>query len=284
MKKQILIITILLVAYSSMAATTIDPSNPYAYGANIGWINAEGDTANGAVIGQAFCSGYMYGANVGWINLGDGTPDNGMAYANNSATDFGINHDGLGNLTGYAWGANIGWINFEQTYGMPKVNLETGGLSGYVWAANAGWINLSGVKTLTLNSGPDSDVDTIPDAWEFAHTNVLTVLSNGGVDSDNDGTPDTAEYSADTDPFDRTDFLRITAFDKQADTNLVAWTCVPSREYTLQYAGVLTNGVLWTATGSSFVPPSGPEISEQVEGVIDDKRFYRVRAQPPLSP
>ena len=97
------------------------------------------------------------------------------------------------------------------------------------------------------------------------------------------GISDTAEYEADTDLFDVTDFLRITAFDKQADTTLVTWTCVPTREYTLLYAEALTNGVPWTVTGSSFVPLSGPEISEQVEGVLDDKRFYRVRAQPPLT-
>lgn len=116
----------------AFAATTIDPANPYAYGTNMGWINAEADGANGAVIGQAFCSGYMYGANVGWIHLGDGAPVNGMAYANDSATDYGVNHDGLGSLSGYAYGANIGWINFEQTHGQPQVNLETGDLSGYV--------------------------------------------------------------------------------------------------------------------------------------------------------
>jgi len=283
MNQFIMLLTVMSVGIR-LVATTIDPANAYAYGANIGWINAEGDVANGAVIGHSFCSGYMYGENIGWIYLGNGTPDNGMAYANNSATDFGVNHNGLGNLSGYAWGANIGWLNFEQTYGMPKINLETGDLSGYVWGASVGWINLAGVKTLSLDPGPDIDGDTIPDAWEFAHTNVLGVLTNGGVDSDSDGTPDTAEYGADTDPFDGTDFLRITAFHKQADTNLVTWTCVPTRSYTLQYADMLTNGVLWTAIGSSFVPSSGPEISEEVNGVIDEKRFYRVRAQPPLSP
>lgn len=184
----------------------------------------------------------------------------------------------------YAYGANIGWINFEDIYGQPKVNLETGDLSGYVWGANVGWITLDGVKTLTLDSGPDTDNDTIPDAWEFAHTNVLDVLTNGGIDSDNDGVPDTAEYAADTDPFDITDFLRIIAFDKQAETNLVTWTCVPTREYTLRYAAALTNNTQWTAISAAFIPASGPDVTEDVTGVIEPKRFYRVRVQPPLTP
>src|SRR5262245_14960355 len=94
------------------AATTINATNQYAYGANIGWMDWRGDVANGAVIGEYVCSGFIYAANVGWINLGDGTPANGIRYQNNSASDFGVNHDGSGNLRGYAWGANIGWLTF----------------------------------------------------------------------------------------------------------------------------------------------------------------------------
>ena len=64
------------------AATTIDPVNRYAYGANLGWINWVGDTNNGAVIGLQVCSGYIYSANIGWINLGSGTPANQIQYQN----------------------------------------------------------------------------------------------------------------------------------------------------------------------------------------------------------
>ena len=56
------------------AATTIDAANKYAYGANIGWMDWRGDTANGTVIGDYVCMGYIYAANVGWINLGSGSP------------------------------------------------------------------------------------------------------------------------------------------------------------------------------------------------------------------
>jgi hypothetical protein len=136
-------------ATSVRANTTIDPVNRYAWGANIGWIDWHANGANGAVIGQNFCSGYIYSANCGWINLGSGSPANGVSYQNNSGSDFGVNVDNSGNLRGYAWGANIGWINFEDT-GAPAVNLATGQFSGYAWSANCGWINLSsgyGVQT-----------------------------------------------------------------------------------------------------------------------------------------
>ena len=290
MKTQIMILAAVLGLgnSSTRAASTIDPANKHAYGANIGWINAQGDVANGAVIGQAFCSGHMYGANVGWIHLGDGTPVNGMAYANNSASDYGVNHDGVGNLVGYAYGANIGWINFEQAHGKPKVDLMTGNLSGYIWGANVGWISLANafayVRTQTLGSGPDVDGDGIPDAWEYGHTNILTVLAGSGTDSDGDGVLDVDEYGADTDPFDDGDYLSITDFLAMGTTNWVEWPAKASRLYTLQHAAALSNGMSWTMTSSSFIPPFDTDVTEEVPGVANTNRFYQVEAALPLDP
>src|SRR6516164_9428175 len=112
MTKRFLAAVILLCSVGvANAGTTIDASNHYAYGANIGWMDWRGDTNNGVVIGLRFCSGWIYGANVGWICLGSGAPANGLQYQNNSAADYGVNVDPSGNLRGYAYGANIGWIN-----------------------------------------------------------------------------------------------------------------------------------------------------------------------------
>ncbi len=286
MKKTGLIL--LVFASTSFATTTIDLAQNDAYGANIGWVNAAGDTANGAVIGQAFCSGYLYSANCGWIYLGDGSPANGQDYANDSAADYGVNHDGQGNLTGYAYGANIGWVNFEQTHGQPNVNLETGELGGYAYGANVGWISLDsgiyGVRTLTIDSGPDTDADGIPDAWEYGYTNNLATLAGGGADADGDGISDVDEYGGDTDPFDPNDYLCITDFQVENPTNWVTWTCEPTRRYTLQYGATLTNGMVWADTGLGVVPSSGPEMTEEIGGVTDTSRFYRVRVDLPLSP
>jgi len=272
MKIQTMILLAALVPWNlpTRAAPTIDPDNQYAYGANIGWINA-----SNAVIGQAFCSGYMYGANVGWIHLGDGAPVNNVAYQNNSANDYGVNHDGQGSLSGYAYGANIGWINFEPT-GNPTVDLLTGALGGYAWGANVGWINLSTLATLTL-AAPDSDGDGIPDAWELGHTNVLTELAALGKDSDGDGISDVEEYAGDTDPFDANEVVGMT-------TNNVTWPVKTTRLYTLQHAAALSNGMSWTMTSSSFIPSAEIDLTEEVPRVTDTNRFYRVQVQPPLSP
>jgi hypothetical protein len=131
--------------------TTIDAANHYAYGANLGWLDWRSDTNHGAVIRTNVCSGYIYSANFGWINLGSGSPANGLYYQNNSASDFGVNVDGSGNLRGFAYGANIGWINFTNP-GTPQVDLATGKLSGSVWSANWGWISLSNVVAYVQTS------------------------------------------------------------------------------------------------------------------------------------
>src|SRR5207302_939359 len=158
-------------SFTARAGTTIDAANKYAYGANIGWMDWRGDTNNGAVIGEYVCSGYIYAANVGWINLGGGTPTNSIYYQNLSASDFGVNQDGLGNLRGYAYGANIGWINFENT-GAPKVDLFTGKFSGYAYSANCGWISLSNafayVRTDIIAPG-QTETTGLPIAWELQH-------------------------------------------------------------------------------------------------------------------
>lgn len=269
------------------ADTTIDPAHPYAYGANVGWMHARTDLTNGAVIGQYYCSGYLYGANVGWIFLGDGSPGNGHAYANDAAEDCGVNHDGQGSLSGYAWGANIGWINFEPT-GNPHVDLRTGNLYGHAWGANVGWISLSNaqayVRTETLDPGPDSDMDGLPDAWEYAKTGDLRLLNGGTHDQDGDGVNDDEEYGADTDPLDDADFLRIVSISVCGSTNSIAWTSRPTRFYRLEATNTLMGAGVWTDAGPGLLgPPVVSPMTQTVSDVTATTRFYRVQAVMPLS-
>src|SRR5208283_2304682 len=220
----------------SQAGTTIDNVNRYAYGANVGWMDWTGDTANGAVIGDYVCAGYIYAANVGWINLGSGSPTNGIRYQNLDASDFGVNHDGLGNLRGYAWGANIGWINFENT-GTPTVDLRTGKFSGYVYSANCGWISLSNavayVQTDSFDPGALAP-DGLPIAWLLANFGKTNVDAN--ADPDGDGQSNQQEYLAGTNPNDAGDYLRITAesFSSGGTVASLTWSSVPTRFYYLQ--------------------------------------------------
>jgi hypothetical protein len=180
MKRLTVVFAIIGLAVSVHAATTIDTNN--AYGANIGWVNAFADGTNGAVIGQFYCTGYIYSTNVGWIRLGTSNrPANGYAYSNISSNDWGVNNvGGSGQLAGTAYGANIGWITFEQTFGMPQVNLLNGNLTGYAYSANVGWISLSNsfavLQTDSISPGPlDGNGSGLPIAWEleyFGTTNI----------------------------------------------------------------------------------------------------------------
>ena len=269
------------------AATTINATNKFAYGANIGWMDWRGDTNAGAVIGEYVCSGYIYAANVGWIHLGGGTPANLIQYQNNSASDYGVNHDGLGNLRGYAYGANIGWINFENL-GAPKVDLFTGKLSGSVYSANCGWISLSNafalVQTDILAPGADTDGDGIADAFELTYTNSLSWF-NATSDSDGDGASDKSEYAAGTNPKDPNSRLAITLFNPAPDGTFpsLTWNSVLTRQYRI-YKALDLSAPLWFDSGLGLIAPDGATTTRAFADTNAPLRFYRVQAIKPLSP
>ena len=182
--------------------SNIDYANRYACSANAGWIDAYAEGSGGTVVGETYCSGYLYSANLGWIHLGDGSPADGKAYANDAVDDFGVNHDGNGMLFGYAYGANIGWIQFAEE-GRPEVNLSTGALSGYAWSANVGWISLSNayayVRTWYYGEIPDTDGDGLREDREIYELNTDPL----DADSDDDALDDGKEVNDyGTDPRD----------------------------------------------------------------------------------
>jgi hypothetical protein len=268
------------------AATTINATNVHAYGANIGWINWRGDTNTGAVIGEYVCSGNIYSANTGWIHLGGNAPANGIQYQNNSAADYGVNHDGLGNLRGYAYGANIGWVNFENA-GNPRVDLKTGVLSGSIYSANCGWISLSNafasVQTDTIAPGADTDGDGMADAWELLHFGTLAAGPN--TDPDGDGATNLQEYLAGTDPNSASSSLIITAYTTTPGGTLatLAWQSVLSRCYFIEQTLDLAVPS-WFDTGLGIVAPDGATTTRNFADTNAPARFYRVRAVKPLSP
>ncbi len=290
-----LLSSILAVA-SPAAPSTINAVHRFAHGANFGWIDWRGDGANGAVIGAFVCSGHIYAANVGWISLGQGAPAGGVRYANDTSTDFGVNHDGAGNLSGYAYGANIGWLVFTNqaangvSYDGPKVSLLTGRLSGFVWSANCGWISLSNahayVQTDAMDLGPDRDGDGLPDAWELAFAPNLGVLTGDG-DHDGDGVSDREEFAADTNPLDANSRLRITSAAKatpESPTTLT-WSSSPKRLYRIHAAATLNLPVVWEDAGLGLVAPdTGPATTRDVAATGEPQRSFRVEAVQPLQP
>ncbi len=274
-------------SFTAHAATTINATNKFSYGANIGWVDWRGDTNSGAVIGEYVCSGYIWAANMGWIHLGSNAPANGIQYQNNSATDYGVNHDGVGNLRGYAYGANIGWVNFENN-GAAKVDLKTGRFSGSIYSANCGWISLSNafafVQTGNLAPGADTDGDRIADAWERQRFGNLTT-ANATSDGDLDGHSDLQEYLADTNPNDPTDHLQITtqSFAFGGTLATLTWKSTPTRCYFIQ-KNLDLNTSLWLDSGLGIITPDGAFTMRAFADINAPIRFYRVQAVKPLSP
>lgn len=273
----------------SLAQSTIDPSQPYAYSANTGWINTYADGTNGLTTYDAFCAGYAYSANIGWIHFGDGTPQNGYHYSNSTQTDYGVNIDTSGNLTGYAYSANAGWISFSwadsQNSNRPRIDLTTGAFSGYAYGANIGWI-LLGTSQLTTTSLQivDTDTDTISDTWEYQTWGNLT-HSDATTDTDGDGATDLAEYLAGTaadDPFSLLQIISYTPTSTQAAT--LTFLSQATRHYRIQWNTDL--GTTWQDTTlGTFTPDAGTTTTKAINWeTSSNTRFLRVIATPPLTP
>jgi hypothetical protein len=283
----------LLVLTASLSAeSSIDPSRKYAWAANVGWVNFEAGITHGVAAGGFYFSGYAWSANTGWIDFGDGSPANGHSYANNSSGDFGVNHDGAGNLSGYAYSANTGWINFGwaslSDSNRPRFDLQTGVFVGYAWSANTGWIHLgTGLLATNVLQSPDADADGIADAWEMLHFGTLTT-AGPATDSDDDGVSDADEYAADTGPDDTGSYLRVVSQSFSTTppgTNLGFGPTSPARLYRIEYSNDLGGSDPWTSSSAGTFPPdAGPLTYRTVTYPGNPKKFFRVVVVVPLSP
>jgi hypothetical protein len=186
------------VAVASALAENIDPSGTqaqYAWGENVGWINAEpansGDA--GVHVSGMWLKGYMWGENIGWINLNCQNNDgdfNGTCLGSNTGY-YGVYNNGIGALRGYAWGENVGWVSFScqnvpatcgstGNYGV-TINPVSGEFSGYAWGENIGWINFGHSGTANrVVTGAVNDGDA-------AYPDDLCPFDGGGPHVNTDG-------------------------------------------------------------------------------------------------
>ncbi|MCB2156465.1 hypothetical protein KQI84_16440 [bacterium] len=197
--KPLIVATAILIAVAIASAnSTIDTTDRYSWGANVGWIDwRAGDGTDGAVITSHYASGYIYSANIGWINLGDGSPTNGHSYSNAAADDFGVNvsvdpssSPHVAYLNGFAWSANAGWLAFYSASpaNRPRVNLVTGELEGYAWGANIGWLPLSQASAVI-----STDMSEFPTKTEVSMMVMANTPYRFAADYNADGVVDAAD-------------------------------------------------------------------------------------------
>ena len=111
------------------AAENTDPDgdgSQYAYGENVGWLNAEplGNGGPGVLVDDFELTGWIWGENVGWVSL---SCKNTLTCG---AEDFGVRNDGQGRLSGLAWAENIGWVNFAPHFAGVSIDPATGVFAG----------------------------------------------------------------------------------------------------------------------------------------------------------
>lgn len=285
---------LLVAAASALAqpASTINATNHHAWGTTMGWIDFRPERPNpgdGFRFGEFSCGGYLWSANIGWIHCGDGSPVNGVQYANDSHTDFGVNHHGTGDLFGLAWSPNIGWVSFDwwtldpTNSARPRVNLLNGEFSGYAWSANCGWIHLGGGRLKTDRMDIlDDDGDGISDVFEKTYATNLVTMNNSS-DRDGDGFSDKAEYLALTNPLDPQSHLRITRVSRLENASAVEveWTSSRARVYDLE-AKLQVRDSEWLHLGS-IAGASGGTTVQPIE-MGPPQEFFRVGAKIPLRP
>lgn len=204
------VLVVTLSAVTVSAQSNVDPGQSWAW-SEIGWTNwrAVDGGVDGATVHATVLSGHIWSEAAGWINLGNGTPADGVHYANVDGLDFGVNLDPTtGTLSGLAWGEQTGWINFDtSSLGNQSATFDIceNRFRGYAWGESVGWLNLDDA-THRIALGPVCDsgdlvcdgVIALPDVGVFESflqgpgANVSCPL----FDQDSDGDIDLLDFAS----------------------------------------------------------------------------------------
>ncbi len=163
-------------SYASITNGTIDSTNKYAYGENIGWINFSSSNSTISITDTEL-TGFAYNENTGWISLNCSNTD---TCSNNN---YKVSNTTSGVLSGYAYGENIGWINFSGV----SIN-SSGEFTGYAYNENTGYISFNCLNTDTCSN----NAYKVTTDWRPASQRPQC---NNQIDDDGDGRVD---YPADT--------------------------------------------------------------------------------------
>lgn len=123
-------------------------------------------------------------------------------------------------------------------------------------------------------AGDDSDLDGLPDAWEFINFgSIADPRAQAAADPDGDGHSNLSEYSAGTSPVNGSSRLVITDQVFSSPTSFqIQWQSVVDKIYDVQSSTDMTN---WTTITSLRATSASSMWIDSGGGV--GKKFYRVR-------
>ena len=130
---------------------------------------------------------------------------------------------------------------------------------------------------------PDTDGDGISDAFEMAYAGNLTTLG-ANHDQDNDGFSDVDEYESMTNPFDPSNFFRVTKVEQASadgSATKLTWTSAPNRRYIVQHSSDLGATNKWHVSPldpAQFSADSGEFTTRTTLDVAAPRRFFRVKS------
>lgn len=172
-----LLIAFLFIPQSLVMANEISDFHKFAWSENSGWLNFKTTHARVQVFNDHL-EGYIWAENVGWIRLGTYEGGGSHTYLNSSASDYGVNNDGEGNLSGYGWGENIGWVNFNPSHSQVTIDPFSGDFDGYAWSENMGWIHFKNASPEYRVTQTTNEAETIPLALDLTDNATLNEFQN----------------------------------------------------------------------------------------------------------
>jgi hypothetical protein len=134
-------------------------------------------------------------------------------------------------------------------------------------------LNLSADWNLTVL--PDSDGDSLPDAWEITHGLHPSDAADASLDTDGDGQSNASEYRSGTIPTEATSFLKLDGVTQTNGTASVTFNAASNQTYTVEWSADL-RGTVWTKLADVIARPDNRTETVIDGNASDAARFYRL--------
>lgn len=175
------------VASAEFPSLTVNETNRFAWSETTGWIEVRTNDPQPLRIefngSNAFLAGFAHSDALGPIAF---SYTNAGPYANNSATNWGVNLTPSWDLAGFAWSPAAGWIRFDAASDA-FIHQQQGHMQGYAWSDQIGLIRWGAAATQALPYGITVDIERnaqdLPLWWIdlYGETNEVGEVTNAEV-------------------------------------------------------------------------------------------------------